>query len=63
MQTEEDTRGKISEDLIVSRLQRLTLLIEKEKEVTKEFQDLIRSTPQYEVSLTTEGFHERKYIF
>ena len=56
-----DTLGTINEDSIVSGLQRLALLIEKENEVTKEFQDLIQSIPQYEVRLTTEGCHERKY--
>ena len=54
-------QGTITEDSIVSGLQRLAVLIEKENEVTKEFQDLIQSIPQYEVRLTTEGCHERKY--
>ena len=60
-QTEENTEGKLSEDFIVPRLQSLVILIEKENEVTREFQDLMQSIPQNEVSLTTGGCHEIKY--
>ena len=47
--TKRNTQGELMEDDVVSRLERLALLIEKENEVTKEFQDLMRSTPQFEV--------------
>ena len=53
MQTEGDSQGIITEDSIVSGLERLAHLIEKENEVTKECQDLMQSIPQNEVSLTT----------
>ena len=57
IQTEDNTEGKLSEDFIVSGLEKLALLIEKENEVTKEFQDLMQSIPQNEVSLTTENMN------
>ena len=57
IQTEDNTEGKLSEDFIVSGLEKLALLIEKENEVTKEFQDLMQSIPQNEVSFTTENMN------
>ena len=53
MQTEGDSQGIITEDSIVSGLERLAHLIEKENDVTKEFQDLMKSIPQNEVNLIT----------
>ena len=52
-------QGTITEDSIVSGLQRLAVLIEKENEVTKEFQDLMLSTPQNEVT----HIIKRKYFY
>ena len=57
IQTEDNTEGKLSEDFIVSGLEKLALLIEKENEVTKDFQDLMQSIPQNEVSFTTENMN------
>lgn len=57
IQTEDNTEGKLSKDFIVSGLEKLALLIEKENEVTKEFQDLMQSIPQNEVSFTTENMN------
>lgn len=50
--TERNTLKKLTEDDVVSRLERLAFLIERENEVSEEFQDLVRSTPQYEVIYT-----------
>ena len=47
----------VQTDVITSRLEKLSLLIEKESEVTEEFQDLMRSTLPDEVA--TYRYHER----
>ena len=54
----QEGKDTVQTDFITSRLEKLSLLIEKESEVTKEFQDLMRSTLPDEVA--TYRYHERK---
>ena len=54
----QEGKDTVQTDFITSRLEKLSLLIEKESEVTEEFQDLMRSTPTDEVA--TYRYHERK---
>ena len=54
----QEGKDTVQTDFITSRLEKLSLLIEKDIEVTEEFQDLMRSPPTDEVA--TYRYLERK---